>query len=84
VGNRGRRLRDSASITSSRSNRRSSSGLSRGSALFVDLAHADRAEWRDDFVGAEFRAGAEHQFVSPAGQFTMTVIGVGSDSTTGS
>lgn len=29
-------------------------------------------------------AGTEHQFVSPAAQFTMTVIGVGSDSATGS
>ena len=50
----------------------------------MDLAHATGVEWRDDFVGAEFRAGTEHQFVSPAGQFTMTVIGVGSDSATGS
>ena len=49
-------------------------------AGFVDLAHAAGAERREDFIGAEARAGGQTHFFNPAVQFSTTVIGVGTGS----
>ena len=44
---------------------------------FVNFSHAARADGRDDFVGAEFRASSNAQFFNPAVQLRTTVIGEG-------
>ena len=44
-------------------------------ARAIHLAHAARANLRDDFVGAETRARGDAHFFSPAVQLRTTVIG---------
>ena len=48
-----------------------------GVAGAIDLAHAARAEGREDLIGAEFGAGGESHFLRSLVQFKTTVMGEG-------
>src|SRR5258706_16428966 len=48
----------------------------------VDLAHAARAERREDVVRAEARAGTQIHFFKDTDQFSTTLIGSGGTSAT--
>ena len=44
---------------------------------FLHLSHPTRANLRDDFGGAEVRAGSDAHFFNTAVQLTTTVMGAG-------
>ena len=46
-----------------------------GVVRLIDLAHPARADWCEDFVGAEMGASRDGHFFSPAVQLRTTVMG---------